>query len=237
MEPIQNPAQTHPSKILIVEDDRDLNRQMADLVRAAGHEVETCFDGKAGLERASRQQHQLMLLDLMLPRQDGISLLRSLRKRSQMPVIIVSAKGAEEERITGLRQGADDYISKPFNPTEMLLRIEALLRRSQPGMPSPGKSAVAIDNLLISLENNQVSVSGQALEFTQIQFKILWELGSKQGEVVSKAYLSQAVLNCRLGAYDRGLDMHVCRVRRKLNDVGWRGERLETVRGQGYCLK
>lgn len=223
-------------KILIVEDDQRLNQQMSELVRNAGYGVDACYDGDDGLLAAAKQEHQLMLLDVMLPNRDGISVLSMLRKTSQMPVIIVTAKGAEEERITGLRQGADDYIAKPFNPTELLLRIEALLRRINPS-PPPTDQSLSIAGLQLNLQTQQAAIEGQLMDLTPIQFKLLWELGLHRGEVLSKAYLSQQVLNRSLGAYDRGLDMHLCRVRRKLNDAGWRGDRLQTVHGEGYCLK
>jgi two-component system response regulator PfeR len=191
---------------------------MHDPLRDAGYQVDTCSDGDSGLLAATRDEHDLLLLDLMLPQRDGISLLGMLRKTSQMPVIIVSARGAEEERITGLRQGADDYISKPFNSTELLLRVEALLRRSQAAAPATQQS-ICIDALVLDPTTNQTTVGHTVMDLTQIQFKILWELGLHSGDVLSKAYLSQQVLNRTLGAYDRGLDMHVSRLRRKLNDA------------------
>lgn len=240
--PAANPGSqvsTMPSvsgSILIVEDDPELNQQMQDMLRSAGYRVSACMDGESALQEVAKQSFQLILLDLMLPQLDGISVLRLLRKTSQTPVIVVTAKGAEEERITGLRHGADDYISKPFNPVELLLRIEALLRRSQPTI-STAVNALAIDQLHMRLADQQASVEERVLELTTIQFKLLWELAVHRGEVLSKAYLSQEVLNRALGAYDRSLDMHLSRVRRKLTEAGWRGERLQTVRGKGYCLK
>ena len=222
--------------ILIVEDDLALNQQMAEMIQDAGYGVDSCHDGESGLLLAKKGLHQLMLLDVMLPGRDGVSTLRMLRKTSQMPVIMATAKGAEEERITGLQIGADDYISKPFNTTELLLRIEALLRRSQPVAP-PVTHHISLDDLTIDMRAREVNVNDTILELTAIQFNILWELVVHRGETLSKAYLSQQVLNRALGAYDRGLDMHISRVRRKLDSAGWPGERLQTVHGEGYCLK
>ncbi|WHI47171.1 response regulator transcription factor [Microbulbifer sp. JMSA004] len=231
-------SQKSPSQfnILIVEDDRGLNDQLSEMIQDAGYQVNACFDGNTALLEAAKQQPQLILLDLMLPEMDGISLLKILRKSSQVPVIILTAKGAEEERITGLRYGADDYVAKPFNQTELLLRIEALLRRSQPAQ-AESVHYTEIDNLRLDLNALQVFAGGQPIEFTAAQFKLLWELAIHRGEVLSKAYLSQQVLNRTLGAYDRSLDMHLSRVRRKLTGAGWRGDRLQTVHGKGYCLK
>lgn len=229
------PSISTPAHILVVEDDPQLNQQMAELLAEAGYSVETCFDGASALVAASRRNHQLMILDLMLPKLDGISLLGMLRKTSQMPVIIVSAKGAEEERVIGLRQGADDYVSKPFNTTELLLRIEALMRRCQAKVDGDNKTML-LDSLLLNRGSMEASIEGDVLELTPTQFKILWELAVNHGRVLSKAYLSRQVLNRALGAYDRGLDMHLSRVRRKLQEAGWRSDRLQTVHGKGYCL-
>ncbi|WP_445361878.1 response regulator transcription factor [Microbulbifer sp. EKSA005] len=224
------------SNILIVEDDRGLNDQLCEMIQSAGYQVNACFDGNTALLEAARQQPQLILLDLMLPEMDGISLLKILRKTSQVPVIILTAKGAEEERIAGFRHGADDYVAKPFNKTELLLRVEALLRRSQPVMME-AVHHTEIDNLQLDLNAQQAFTGGLAIDFTATQFKLLWELAVHRGEVLSKAYLSQQVLNRTLGAYDRSLDMHLSRIRRKLTGAGWRGDRLQTVHGRGYCLK
>lgn len=224
------------AKILIIEDDNVLNHQLSQLAESAGYLVESCSDGNSGLVAASSNGFDLVLLDLMLPERDGITMLSMLRKSSQVPVIIVSAKGAEQERITGLRRGADDYIAKPFNPTELLLRIEALLRRSQPERMQPA-GTVALDDLKLDLRQHRAQIGTTHLDLTHIQFKLLWELALHHGEILSKAYLSQKVLNKTLGAFDRGLDMHLSRIRRKLNQTGWSGERLQTVRGNGYLLK
>ncbi|MFD1217480.1 response regulator transcription factor [Microbulbifer celer] len=223
-------------RILIAEDDAELNQQITTMMDDAGYQTGSCLDGEAVLEAVARQPYQLILLDLMLPKLDGISVLRLLRKSSRIPVIVVTAKGAEEERITGLRHGADDYISKPFNQVELLLRVEALLRRAQP-MVVEKPEALEIDQLTLKLSDLQARVGAEDLELTAIQFNLLWELAANRGDVLSKAYLSREVLNRPLGAYDRSLDMHLSRVRRKLSRAGWRGERLQTVRGKGYCLK
>ncbi len=233
------PCSSSPDKaiasILVVEDDQSLSQQLSELLEEAGYQVDSCFDGEQALIDASKAKYQLMLLDLMLPKRDGISVLCMLRKTSQMPVIIVTAKGAEEERITGLRQGADDYISKPFNRTELLLRVEALLRRSRAN-ETLVKNTISIDDLHLNLDEMNASVQQTKLELTPIQFNLLWQLGLHRGEVLSKAYLSQKVLNRNLGPYDRSLDMHLSRIRRKLNAAGWRGDHLQTVHGKGYCL-
>ncbi|TWX53396.1 response regulator transcription factor [Colwellia hornerae] len=222
--------------ILIIEDDKILNQQLTELLTLKGYKVEQCFDGETGLLKASLQQHHLILLDIMLPERDGFSLLKVLRKSSKTPVIIVTAKNAEQERIQGFSQGADDYVSKPFSTVELILRIEAILRRSHHQVAESSNQELTVDGLTINIEKQLVFVEDKVLEFTPIQFKLLWELLLNRGEVLSKAYLYQKVLNKNIGAYDRSLDMHLSRVRRKLNEGNWQGERLKTSHGKGYCL-
>ena len=224
-----------PDKILIIEDDHLLNEQMCQFVGDAGYEVDSCLDGETGLLAASKGVHQLILLDVMLPKRDGISVLSMVRKISHVPIIMVTAKGAEEERITGLSRGADDYVAKPFNQEELLLRIEALLRRTQP-QKVQSLQVITLDGLVINLNTREVSLQDNEIKLTLIQFKLLWDLALHKGEVLSKAYLSQKVLNKTLGAYDRSIDMHLSRVRRKLNEFQWNGDRLQTVHGVGYSL-
>jgi len=222
--------------ILVIEDDKILNQQLTELLISKGYKVEQCFDGESGLVRASSQQHHLILLDVMLPKRDGFSLLNVLRKSCQTPVIMVTAKGAEQEKIQGFSQGADDYVAKPFSSAELLLRIEAILRRSHNQVVEKPSQEMSVDGLNINIKTQQVSVSQKVLEFTPIQFKLLWELLLHRGEVLSKAYLYQKVLNKNIGAYDRSLDMHLSRVRKKLNEGNWQGDRLQTSHGKGYCL-
>ncbi|MEM7206728.1 MAG: response regulator transcription factor [Pseudomonadota bacterium] len=222
--------------ILVVEDDIDLNQQLCRLIQDAGYEIDSASDGSAGLVAAAKKPYDLIIMDITLPKRDGLSVLGILRKTSQVPVIILTARGAEEERIVGYRSGADDYIAKPFNSTELLLRIQALLRRSQ-AVSTATQESIQIDELRLNTVDKAASVNEKRLDLTPLQFKFLWELGLNRGEVLNKAYLSQQVLNVALGAHDRSIDMHLSRVRRKLNQAGWQGDRLHTVRGKGYCLK
>lgn len=224
-------------RVLLIEDDNALNNYLAALLIKSDYYVEQCFDGITGLTLAQSQQFDLILLDKMLPRLDGVSLLKILRESSQQPVIMISAKGAEEERILGLQHGADDYIAKPFNTQELLLRIENILRRSLPRIIPEHPSELKVDGLTLNPKKQTIYVNNNKLECTTIQFKLLWELVSQQHKIVTKADLHQAVLNKKLGVYDRSLDMHLSRVRRKLNEANWLGDRLQTVHGKGYCFK
>lgn len=223
--------------ILVIEDDHELNQQLSELLRSKHYTVDQCFDGEHGLLQATSQPYHLIPLDAMLPRRDGFSVLTMLRKSSQVPVIMVTAKGAEQEKIQGLSQGADDYVAKPFSIPELLLRIEALLRRSHSTPANSPDHELELDNLYISNKSLTVKVDDRELDFTPIQFKLLWELVIHRGETLSKAYLYQKVLNRNIGAYDRSLDMHLSRVRRKLSQANWQGDRLQTCHGKGYCLQ
>ena len=224
------------SQLLIVEDNPVLNDELCALLRETDFEVDQYDDGNKGLELGSSQPYQLILLDVMLPGIDGFSLLRMLRKTCQTPVIMITAKGAEEERIKGLSQGADDYVTKPFNTTELVLRIEALLRRTQPESATTVDGLLSLDGLEIDRLQQSAFAHKQLLDMTPIEFKLIWVLALQQGEVLSKAYLYQLVLNRAYSSYDRSLDMHLSRVRRKLNSAGWDGSRLQTVHGKGYIL-
>ena len=224
------------TSILIVEDDESLNQQLSELLRSKGYTVDQSFDGEDGLIRAASGLYQLILLDVMLPKRDGISLLKMLRKSCQTPVIMVTAKGAEQEKIVGFSEGADDYVAKPFSTTELLFRVDAILRRSLPQDSENDIQQLSLGNLTIDFKDKLAKVDKEHIDLTPTQFKLLWELMLHQGEVLSKAYLYQRVLNRTLGAYDRSLDMHLSRVRKKLNEVQGPGDRLVTSHGKGYCL-
>lgn len=227
---------SNPASILVIEDDPSLNQQVAELLSDAGYLVSKSYDGEEGLSCAIKGRHNLVILDVMLPKRDGFSLLNLLRKSSAIPVIMLTAKGAEEERIRGFQQGADDYLAKPFNTTELLLRIEALLRRCNPESFGRPPQVVRLDSLVVDLANNQFHVDTVRLELTPIEYKLLQTLISSPGEILSKPFLYQTVLHRAYSAYDRSLDMHLSRVRRKLNNSGWDGARLQTVHGKGYLL-
>ncbi|MEM7704018.1 MAG: response regulator transcription factor [Pseudomonadota bacterium] len=223
-------------RILIVEDDQVLNEQIAGLIQGMGYDVDQCFDGEKGLAAAAKMQHALIILDVMLPGRDGLSLLSILRKSSSKPVIIVSARHAEEERIRGLSAGADDYLAKPFNVEELKLRIDAVLRRTRVTEPED-RDQQELDGLTIDRRRQEVRAHGQLVELTPTQQSLLWTLLRNKDEVLPKPYLYAAVLDRSYSSYDRSLDMHLSRVRRKLNEAGWTGSRLKTVHGKGYCLR
>ncbi|GAA81558.1 MULTISPECIES: response regulator transcription factor [Pseudoalteromonas] len=222
--------------ILVVEDDTLLNDQITELLANQGYSVTQCFDGNHALDLAVAQRFSLILLDVMLPEKDGLAVLNILRSCNSTPVIIVSAKHAEEERILGLSAGADDYLAKPFNSQELLLRVDSVLRRVFKQDTNTPYIA-NIDGLEIDSLHQQVFLHCELLTFTPIEFGLLQILMKNQAQILLKPFLYQVVLNKRFSQYDRSLDMHMSRIRKKLNNAGWDGSRLHTVHGQGYCIK
>ncbi|WP_250658786.1 response regulator transcription factor [Alkalimarinus coralli] len=225
------------ARILIIEDDVTLNDQLADLLRGRGFNITQCRDGEQGLMAAIKDKFELILLDVLLPTMDGFSVLKNLRKSRQTPVMMLTACGAEEDRIRGYSSGADDYLPKPFNFTELGLRIDALLRRSFGlGDRRNQSTEILVDGLRLNRLRQTVSFDGQPITLTPIQFKLLWVLVDSQNDVLTKPYLYQLVLEREFSKYDRSLDMHLSRVRRKLVDAGMAADRLSTVHGKGYCF-
>lgn len=223
--------------ILIVEGDPALNTQVADLLRQHGYSTEQRFDGPGGLMAAISSRFDLILLDVLLPRMDGFTVLNKLRKTRQTPVMMLTACGAEEERITGFSKGADDLVPKPFNFVELLLRIDALLRRSMGLSDSrAGTADLCVGPLRLDRQAQRVFVNNTPVVVTPIQFKLLWMLASHQNETLTKPYLYRLVLEREFSCYDRSLDMHLSRVRRKLIEAGLPPDRLQTVHGKGYAF-
>ncbi len=225
------------TKILIIEDDITLNKQIAALLKDRGFDVHQCHDGNQGLVTALRERSDLILLDVLLPNLNGFSLLSQLRKRKQTPVIMVTACGAEQERIKGYSNGADDYMPKPFSFVEMMLRIEALLRRSLNVKSNEvTRNSIVVDEITLDRRNLKANFAGKALDLTSTQFKLLWVLLENQNEVLSKPLLYQTVLERSFSRYDRSLDMHMSRVRKKLIEAGMSPTRLATQHGKGYLF-
>ncbi|MCG6658747.1 response regulator transcription factor [Halomonas campisalis] len=224
-------------RILVVEDDRTLNGQIASLLEEKGYRTQQCYEGEGALLSALGQRFDLILLDVLLPKLDGFEVLKRLRKTRQTPVMMLTARGAEEERIRGYRRGADDYLPKPFGFTELQLRIEALLRRTLGSSdPRADPEELCVGPLRLARSELAVRYHDTAIALTPIQFRLLWVLLLHQGEALSKPYLYQLVLEREYSRYDRSLDMHLSRVRRKLVAAGMAVDRLQTIHGKGYCF-
>ncbi|MDA0426292.1 response regulator transcription factor [Stutzerimonas frequens] len=223
---------------LVIEDDELLSIQLGELLRLQGYAVRLSGSGESGLAMALADAPDLVLLDVMLPDINGLAVLRRLREQQQTPVIMLTACGAEEERIRGLRHGADDYLSKPFNLTELQLRIDAILRRTRSTDNRPAQpSSLQIDALMLERQGLRARVAEKDLALTPLQFRLLWQLLLQRGEVLTKPYLYRVVLERDYSGYDRSLDMHISRIRRRLTEAGLAADRLQTLHGRGYSFQ
>jgi two-component system response regulator CpxR len=222
------------AKILIIDDDVELCELVGEYLTREGFEVEAVHNGDKGLERAISGQPALVVLDIMLPGMTGLEVLRRLRSESMTPVLILTARGDDVDRIVGLEIGADDYLAKPFNPRELVARVRAILRRSKAG-PLATAAAVTVGDVELDPGARTVTREGETLELTAVEFSLLEALMRSAGQVVTREYLAQTVLGRRFVAYDRSIDMHVSKLRKKLGpQPGGDAERIKTVRGVGY---
>lgn len=200
-----------------------------------GFRVRTAHRGDAGLKAALEKRYALVLLDVMLPGLDGFEVLRRIRAESPVNVLLLTARGEDVDRIVGLEIGADDYLSKPFNPRELLARIRAILRRSQNAAPTPDQDLLRVEGLELNRAARTVADDGRRIELTDVEFALLEALMRAPGKVVAREEISESVLGRKFHPFDRSLDMHVSRLRRKLGERAGE-ERVKTIRGVGYQL-
>ncbi len=223
-----------PQTILIADDDTELCELLREYLGQEGYDVRLAHDGEQALTESRRPGLDAMVLDIMMPRMNGIDVLRHLRKESELPVIMLTARGDDLDRIIGLELGADDYLAKPANPRELLARIRAILRRSH------AHSTVAtleVGDLVLNQGARELRCEGQLLDLTSTEFSIIQLLLQHGGEVVEKKDLYLAALGREPVAYDRSIDMHVSNLRRKLGPAIDGAERIETIRGIGYLYR
>lgn len=230
------------ANILLGDDDEELTQLLQEYLHNHGIQSDCVHDGEAVIERLKSAMHDsapydLLVLDIMMPKIDGLSVLRQLPAISDIPVIMLTAKGEEIDRIIGLELGADDYITKPCNPRELLARINAVIKRSR--ITASGAAAsehLPLPESRLHLDQNQriCQIDGVELQVTGTEFDLLLALLKQKGEVVSKAWLSQHVLQRELQPFDRSLDVHVSRLRKKLQP--FHDESIKAIRGKGYQL-
>lgn len=223
------------AKILVIEDDQTVNSLISQKLETEGFSVDGAFDGREGLSLALQKDYDLILLDVMLPGLDGFEVLNQLRQHKQTPVLMLTAKGGEQDRICGFKSGADDYLIKPFNMSELTLRIEAILRRTRVS----SKLLTSVECAGISLDpiSGRAQVNGQPAALTPLEFDLLRALMEQVGQVLSKAELYQSVLCREFSRYDRTLDMHISKIRKKISAAGMPVNTIRTVRGQGYSFE
>jgi two-component system response regulator CpxR len=226
------------SNILVIDDDAELCKLVARFLGAEGFCVETVRTGVQGVDRARSGEHQLIVLDVMLPGLDGFEILRRLRAESSTPVLMLTARGDDLDRILGLEIGADDYLPKPFNPRELAARIRAILRRAnatasvQSGFTSP----VVVGNLEVNPGSRVARVGGSPLTLTTVEFDLLAKFVKSVGRVVGREELVREVLGREFSPFDRSIDTHVCNLRKKVGPYGDGTERIKGVRGIGYLF-
>ena len=229
------------NKILLVDDDRELTSLLKELLDMEGFNVVIAHDGEQALTLLD-DSIDLLLLDIMMPRKNGIETLKELRQNYQTPVIMLTARGSDLDRVLGLELGADDYLPKPFNDRELVARIRAILRRSnwseqqQQSDSSSNSSVVMVDKLQLNPGRQEASFDDEVLDLTGTEFTLLYLLAQHLGQVVSREHLSQEVLGKRLTPFDRAIDMHISNLRRKLPErtdgLPW----FKTLRGRGYLM-
>lgn len=230
--------------ILLIDDDMELCSLLKEYLVDEGFELEICHEGIAGSDKALSQTHDLIILDVMLPGCNGFEVLKKIRKQSNVPVLMLTARGDEIDRIVGLEIGADDYLGKPFNPRELVARIRAIFRRTQPEDGDPDTSMEpskwCVDDIELELHTRSVLKQGQAIDLTAVEFNLLKVLLRSAGTVVSREELNREVLGRSYSPYDRSIDVHVSKLRKKLGEKVGQAERIQAIRGEGYlyaCLR
>ncbi len=220
-------------RVLVIDDDRELTAMLVDYFTPEGFSVETAAAGDDGLARALATDYDLVILDVMLPGLNGLDVLRQLRTHSQCPVIMLTARGQEVDRIVGLEVGADDYLAKPFSARELLARINAVLRRTRT-QPATSGDVFAVGDVVMDVHARTVRRAGEVVALTSVEFDVLRVLLAAAGEVVSREDLFRQALQRDHSAFDRSIDNHVSSLRKKLGARVGDVERIKAVRNAGY---
>ena len=226
-------------RILVIDDDVELCGLVGEYLESEGFLVEAVYDGERGLERAREDNYVLIVLDVMLPGMNGFEVLRHIRSSSRIPVLLLTARGEEVDRIVGLEIGADDYLPKPFNPRELVARIRAVLRRTREGKSGTGEGIpeiLRVGDIELDPATRIVRHGGKLVELTSVEFGLLEALLRDAGRVVTRERLAATVLSRKFSPFDRSIDMHVSKVRKKIGDAEGEPEHIKTVRGVGYIF-
>lgn len=221
--------------ILLADDDVELCEMLTEYLCAEGFAVTSVHDGESAVRRAGHEDYDLIVLDVMMPRKNGLDVLRDLRPRCLTPVLMLTARDEDVDSIVGLELGADDYLGKPCNPRVLVARIRAVLRRAESqGMTTASAEILRAHDMELHTGSRRVHCAGRSIAMTSTEFSVLEVLMQRAGRVVSKTELSELALGRKLTRYDRSLDMHVSSLRRKLGVLPDGTERIMTVRGVGY---
>ena len=221
-------------RVLLIEDDPEISELLCVLLRRENFEVTPVYDGQEGESAALSKQYDVIILDIMLPSKDGLDVLRDIRGRIKTPILMLTAKGDDLDRIIGFEMGADDYLPKPFNPRELVARIKALLRRVQMDRndEEAPDTALSVGNITLKTKSREVFVDHRKADLTSTEFNVLRTLLIRPNEVISKSDLTELSLGRKLSAYDRAIDMHVSNLRKKVEGIS-----IQTIRGVGYMYQ
>jgi DNA-binding response OmpR family regulator len=221
------------TSVLLIDDDTELSKLLEEYLQSEQLKLESAHDGPSGLDKALSSHPAVVVLDVMLPGMSGLDVLKQLRQKSSVPVLMLTARGSELDRILGLELGADDYLPKPFNPRELVARLRAILRRtSSAGVPSGHPLHLA--DVELHPESRSVLRAGQAVTLTGAEFDLLYTFLRSPGKIISREDLTQAALGRPMSAMDRSIDVHVSNLRRKLGPYDGDQERIKAIRGSGY---
>ena len=220
---------------LLVEDDARLAALTREYLQGHGIVVEVVGDGSRGVAEALRRRWDVVLLDLMLPDKDGLTVCREIRARSDVPIVVLTARGEEADRVMGLELGADDYLAKPFAPRELLARIRAVVRRAR-GLVGPRVKVIAVGELVVDPGARRATLAGREIALTGYEFSLLHALAERAGRVLSREQLMELARGSAEDAFDRSIDVHVSHLRQKLGDDPKRPRLIKTIRGAGYVL-
>jgi len=218
-------------KILVVDDELKIARLVRDYLVEAGFDVVTAADGPGAVASARSEKPDLIVLDIGLPGMDGLDVTRHIRGRSTTPIVMLTARTEETDRIIGLELGADDYVVKPFSPRELVARVKAVLRRS---IGQVGQQVIRVRNLTIDLDRRSVMRDGSPIELTTTEFDLLTSLASQAGRVFTRAQLLDAIRGVSFESYERAVDSHIKNLRKKLEPAPDHSSYIETVYGVGY---
>jgi len=230
-------SETASEQILVVDDDAELCKLVSRFLGAEGYSVQTVRTGGVGIERALSGNYDLVVLDVMLPEMDGFEVLRRIRTKSSTPVLMLTARGDDFDRILGLEMGADDYLPKPFNTRELSARIRAILRRATStnvNAPLSEATSIQVGDLELNVGGRTVRCGGGALNLTTVEFDLLKRLLQSAGSVVGREELTRDVLGRDFSPFDRSIDTHVWNLRRKVGNAPDGNERIKGIRGVGY---
>jgi len=222
------------SKVLIIDDDEELCELVSEYLGVEGFETAVVNDGASGLEAARSGKYDMAILDVMLPKMNGFEVLKNLRTDSKLPVLMLTARGDDMERIVGLETGADDYLPKPFNPRELVARLRAIMRRVNVDVSEKGSDKIQVEDIELSEASRSAKLNGEEVILTSVEFDLLKHLLLEAGKIIKKEDLSIRVLDRELSPFDRSLDMHISNLRKKLGLREDGTDRIKTVRSVGY---